>query len=95
MDTEQRRAAARANQRAAAFVRFQMLGDHDAMHLVLREVGPEPVDGMAFATALAALAGRLASASMGRDGALRHLAEVARTSGVLSDAPDIDSYFED
>ncbi len=94
MDTDERRAAARANQRAAAFVRFQMLGDHDAMHLVLLEVGPGSVAGMAFATALASIAGTVATASMGRPGALEYLAAVARTSGALSDAPDIDSYFD-
>ena len=32
MSTIDRRIAARANQRAAAFIRFQMLGDHEAMH---------------------------------------------------------------
>ena len=35
MSTVERRSAARANQRAAAFIRFQMLGDHEAMHYLL------------------------------------------------------------
>ena len=94
MDSEGRRSAARANQRAAAFVRFQLLGDHNAMHLVLLEVGPDSVAGMAFATALASLAGTLATDAKGRDGALRYLAEIARTSGALVDDPDIDRYFD-
>jgi hypothetical protein len=95
MQSVERRAAARANQRAAAFIRFQLLGDHDAMHLVLKEVGPDTVAGMTFATALGSIAGQLATSSLGREGALAYLAEVARTSGALSDAPDIDEYFRD
>ena len=39
MSTVERRTAARANQRAAAFARFQMLGDHEAMHFILTDSG--------------------------------------------------------
>ena len=38
MSSSEHRAAALANQRAAAFIRFQMLGDHEAMHFLLTEL---------------------------------------------------------
>src|SRR4051812_27411694 len=57
MSTVERRTAARANQRAAAFVRFQMLGDHEAMHFILTDSGESHTARLAFLTALASIAG--------------------------------------
>lgn len=94
MSTIERREAARANQRAAAFIRFQVLGDHEAMHFILTESGENETARLAFITALASLAGSLATASMGRDQALAYLQSVAENSAALSDADDIDRYFD-
>ncbi len=94
MSTVDRRMAARANQRAAAFIRFQQLGDHEAMHLLLSDLGDAEHARLAFVTALASIAGTVATTAMGRDGALAYFQSVARSSAVLSDADDIDRYFD-
>lgn len=94
MSTAERRMAARANQRAAAFIRFQMMGDHEAMHIVLLEASETETTRLAFLTALASIAGSISLATMGRQRALDYLLAVAESSAVLSDADDIDRYFE-
>jgi len=95
MSTVQRRVAARANQRAAAFIRFQMLGDHEAMHILLTELSDDDTMRLAFVTALASIAATIGTQSMGRDGTLRYLRLLAENSAALSDADDIDSFFDD
>jgi hypothetical protein len=95
MSTVERRMAARANQRAAAFIRFQMLGDHEAMHYVLTDAGEDERSRLAFVTALASIAGSVASGAMGREPALAYLQSVAESSSALSAADDIDSFFDD
>lgn len=95
MSTVQRRVAARANQRAAAFIRLQMLGDHEAMHLLLTELTDDDNARLAFVTALASLAATLGTQAMGRENTLTYLRLVAENSAVLSTADDIDSFFED
>jgi hypothetical protein len=92
--TAKRRAAARANQQAAAFVRFHMISDHEAMHVVLREVSSDPTAMIGFVTALASLAGNAAASSMGREGALAHFGSVARNSALLEASDDIDRFFD-
>ena len=57
MSTVERRAAARANQRAAAFIRFQMTGDHEAMHYLLLDASESERARLEFVTALASIAG--------------------------------------
>lgn len=94
MSTIERREAARANQRAAAFIRFQVLGDHEAMHFILTEAAENDTARLAFVTALASIAGSLATSSMGREQALAYLQSVAESSAALSDADDIDRYFD-
>lgn len=95
MSTTERRRAARANQRAAAFIRFQMLGDHEAMHIVLTEAGAEDDTGrLGFVTALASIAGSVATEAYGRDRALARMQTIAETSAALSDADDIDDFFD-
>ena len=94
MSTIERREAARANQRAAAFIRFQVLGDHEAMHFILTEAAESDTARLAFVTALASIAGSLAMTSMGRDQALAYLQSVAESSAALSDAEDIDRFFD-
>jgi hypothetical protein len=94
MSTTERRMAARANQRAAAFIRFQMLGDHEAMHYVLADASETQTDRLAFVTALASIAGSVASNAMGRERALSYLQTVAESSAALSHADDIDRYFD-
>ena len=95
MSTVERRAAARANQRAAAFIRFQMLGDHEAMHFLLVDADESERARLEFTTALASIAASLATNAFGRDRALAYLQSVAESSAVLSDADDIDRYFDD
>jgi membrane protein YqaA with SNARE-associated domain len=95
MSTVERRMAARANQRAAAFIRFQMLGDHEAMHYVLNDAGENDTARLAFVTALASIAGSVASTALGREQALAYLQSVAQNSAALSAADDIDSFFDD
>lgn len=95
MSTTDRRRAARANQRAAAFIRFQMLGDHEAMHIVLSEAGAEDDTGrLGFVTALASIAGSVATEAYGREQALARLQTIAETSAALSTADDIDGFFD-
>lgn len=87
-----RREAARANQRAAAFVRFQLLGDHEAMHFLLADV-TDDLDRLAFMTALASVAGTLGVRTMGREGTLDYLRLMAENSAALGasdDWPDAD-----
>ena len=86
MTSDERRAAARANQRAAAFITFQLMGDHEAMQILLGEL--EPAGQLGFVTALASIAGSTAMQSMGRDRALSYLQSVAQQSAVLADAKD-------
>lgn len=94
MSTLDRRMAARANQRAAAFIRFQMLGDHEAMHFVLTDATESDTARLGFVTALASIAGSIASSAMGRERALAYLQSVAESSAALSDADDIDRFFD-
>lgn len=94
MSTVERRMAARANQRAAAFIRFQMLGDHEAMHFLLRDTSESDTARLAFVTALASIAGSIGTTSLGRDQALAYFQAVAQNSAALSDAEDIDRYFD-
>jgi membrane protein YqaA with SNARE-associated domain len=94
MSTVERRVAARANQRAAAFIRFQLLGDHEAMHFLLSDSGESDTARLAFVTALASIAGTVATTAFGRDAALRYLRNVAESSAALSDADDIDKFFD-
>ena len=94
MSTVERRIAARANQRAAAFIRFQMLGDHEAMHFILADSGESDTARLAFVTALASIAGTVSTSAFGRDGALNYLKTVAESSAALSDADDIDKFFD-
>ncbi len=98
MSTVERRSAARANQRAAAFIRFQMLGDHEAMHFLLVDLVEDAAQSerarLEFVTALASIAGSLATTALGREQALVYLRSVAESSAVLSQADDIDRYFD-
>ncbi|MEJ2578282.1 MAG: hypothetical protein P8Z68_04210 [Kineosporiaceae bacterium] len=94
MSTTDRRMAARANQRAAAFIRFQLLGDHEAMHFVLTDASETQTEKLAFVTALASIAGSVATSAMGRDRALSYLQSVAESSAALSHADDIDRFFD-
>jgi hypothetical protein len=94
MASVDRRGAARANQRAAAFIRFQMLGDHQAMHFVLTETAEDDTARLAFVAALASIAATLATATLGRERALEYLQAIAHSSAALSAADDIDRYFE-
>ncbi|MBK6872327.1 MAG: hypothetical protein IPG94_13415 [Kineosporiaceae bacterium] len=93
MSTLERRQAARANQRAAAFARFQMVGDAEAMQVVLTEASEDEYARLAFVTALASLAASTASTAFGRDGAMTYFQTVAANSAALSEADDIDDYF--
>jgi hypothetical protein len=94
MSTVERRSAARANQRAAAFIRFQLLGDHEAMHYLLQDAAETERSRLEFVTALASIAGSLAANAFGRERALAYLRSVAESSAALSDADDIDRYFD-
>jgi hypothetical protein len=95
MSTVERRAAARANQRAAAFIRFQMTGDHEAMHYLLLDASETERARLEFVTALASIAGSLAATAFGREKALAYLRSVAESSAALSDSDDIDRFFEE
>jgi hypothetical protein len=77
------RAAARANQRAAAFIRFQLLNDHEAMHFLLTEL--DDSTRLGFVTALASIAGSIAVRSMGEQAALDYLKLLAETSATLAE----------
>jgi hypothetical protein len=94
MSTAERRMAAQANQRAAAFTRFQVLGDHEAMHVVLSESEGDLTERLAFITALASIAGSVAISAMGRERTLSYLRTVAESSAALSHSDDIDRYFD-
>ena len=80
------RAAARANQRAAAFIRFQMLNDHEAMHFLLTELDDH--SRLGFMTALASIAGSLGVRAMGEQKALEYLKLLAETSATLAEPSD-------
>ena len=95
MSTNERRIAARANQRAADFIRFQMLGDHQAMHFVLTETTEDDAAHLAFVAALASIASSLATSTLGRDRALEYLQAIVHSSAVLSSADDIDRFFDE
>jgi hypothetical protein len=94
MSTKERRMAARANQRAAAFIRFQLLGDHEAMNIVLTDASETHTERLGFVTALAAIASSIAVTALGRQKALDYLQSVAENSAVLLHADDIDSFFD-
>ena len=94
MSTVDRRIAARANQRAAAFIRFQLMGDHEAMHYILTDSGETETARLAVLTALGSIAGQVATTAFGREQALKYLQSVAESSAALSDADDIDRFFE-
>jgi len=94
MSTVDRRMAARANQRAAAFIRFQLLADHEAMNFVLTDASESPTERLGFVTALAAIASSIAVSALGRERALAYLQSVAENSAALSGADDIDRFFE-
>ncbi len=83
MTPDERRAAALANQRAAAFIRFQLMGDHQAMTILLSELEQDQGQ-LGFVTALASIAGSAATRSMGRDQALGYLQTVAEQSAILA-----------
>ena len=87
MSTGHRRDAALANQRAAAFVRLQLLGDHEAMHLLLTGLDDDTAR-LGFVTALASIAGTLGTLALGRDGTLDHLRRLAETSLALASTDD-------
>jgi len=80
------RAAALANQRAAAFIRFQMIGDHEAMHFLLTELDDH--SRLGFMTALASIAGTVAARAMGAQGALDYLKLLAETSASFAEPQD-------
>jgi hypothetical protein len=82
----EQRSAALANQRAAAFIRFQMLGDHEAMSFILREL--EGSEQLSFVTALASLSATIASKHMGEEQALDYFRMVAETSASLAEPLD-------
>lgn len=86
--------AARANQRAAAFIRHQMLGDHEAMHYLLNDTADDDTSRLAFITALASIAGTLGTTTMGRQRSLDYFQSVAQSSAALEAADDIDRYFD-
>jgi hypothetical protein len=85
LSSPEQRAAARANQRAAAFIRFQMLNDHEAMHFLLTELDDH--SRLGFVTALASIAATISVKSMGEEGALAYLKLMAETSARLAEPP--------
>jgi len=88
-----RRGAARANRQAAAFVRFQLLGDAEGMSYALNEAMTGPTERLAFITAMGAMAGNLGAQAMGQQRMLDYLKAVAETSAALENSEDIDRYF--
>ncbi len=86
LSSPEQRAAARANQRAAAFIRFQMLNDHEAMHFLLTELDERSQLG--FMTALASIAATVTVKSMGEQAALDYLKLLAETSAALAEPSD-------
>ena len=83
MNSDERRAAALANQRAAAFIRFQLLGDHQAMHLLLTDLDAR--EQLGFVTALASIGSSVLTRQLGEQGALDYLKLLAETSASLAD----------
>jgi hypothetical protein len=83
VSSSEHRAAALANQRAAAFIRFQMLGDHEGMHFLLTELDERA--SLGFVTALASIAGTVTTRSMGEQGALDYLKLLAETSASFAE----------
>ena len=61
-----------------------MLGDHEAMQILLSELEQEGQLG--FVTALASIAGSAATQAMGPEKALTYLQAVAEQSAILADA---------
>ena len=94
MSTVERRSAARANQRAAAFIRFQLLGDHEAMHYLLRRRDGERAEPARVRHGARVHRRVPRRHRPGRDQALAYLRSVAESSAALSDADDIDRYFD-
>ena len=92
--THDRRGAARANRQAAAFLRFQMLGDPEGMSYALNEALASPQGRLAFITAIGAMAGQLGTQAMGEERMLAYLKAVAETSAALESADDIDRFFD-
>lgn len=86
MTSSEHRAAALANQRAAAFIRLQMLGDHQAMHLLLTDLDER--ERLGFLTALASIAASVSVRAMGQKGALDYLKLLAETSAALAGPGD-------
>jgi hypothetical protein len=82
----EQRAAALANQRASAFIRFQMLGDHEAMSFILHDL--EGTEQLSFVTALASLAATVAGKHMGEAAAMDYFRMVAETSASLAEPLD-------
>jgi hypothetical protein len=93
--THDRRSAARANRQAAAFVRFQLLGDAEGMSYALNEALVGHSERLAFITAMGAMAGNLGAQAMGQERMLDYLKVVAETSAALENAEDIDRFFPD
>jgi hypothetical protein len=81
--SSEQRAAALANQRAAAFIRFQMIGDHEAMHFLLTDLDDR--GRLGFVTALASIAASVSTRAMGEQGALDYLKLLAETSARLAE----------
>ena len=87
MNSDERRAAALANQRAAAFIRFQLLGVHEAMHLLLTDLDQRSQLG--FVTALASIGSSILTRQLGEQGALDYLKLLAETSASLAEGPEL------
>jgi len=76
------RDAALANQRAAAFVRFQMIGDHEAMSLLLSDLDDR--GRLGFIAALTSIAAALGRRSMGEEEAMDYFQLMASTSAFVA-----------
>jgi hypothetical protein len=63
-----------------------MLGDHEAMHILLTDL--DDSSRLGFMTALASIAASTATQGMGREKALTYLQAVAEQSAALADATD-------
>jgi hypothetical protein len=64
------------------------------MHYLLTDASQDDHARLAFVTALASIAGSVASTAMGHERALAYLQQVAESSAALSDADDIDLFFD-
>ena len=82
MTSSAHRDAALANQRAAAFVRFQMIGDHEAMSLLLSDLDDR--GRLGFIAALTSIAAALGRRSMGEEEAMDYFQMMARTSAFVA-----------